>query len=241
MKAQDIKQVCKKGDMFRLGDHLLLCGDSTLRDSYIRLMGNDKAEMCITDPPYGVNYQSGFRKERFDVLKNDDAIPDFFAMVKEYSKGFFFCFCSVKSMQPMLDLFKRYFTLSNMIIWDKGTSSMGNLKNEFAQDYEIALVANDDKETIKLKRCGSIWRIPKLAVQSYLHPTQKPVPLFEFAIKRCTNNRAIVLDMFGGSGTTLLACENSGRRCRMIELDEHYCDVIIARWEEMTGKKAEKV
>lgn len=237
----EIKEVCKLGDMFQLGDHLLLCGDSTKRESYKRLLGDSVADMCITDPPYGVNFQSNFRKDKFDVIKNDDAIPDFFALSKEFNRGFFFCFCSVKSMLPMLDMFRKHYTLSNMIIWDKCTTSMGNLTNEFGQDYEIALVANENKETLKLKRCGSIWKVPKLAVQSYVHPTQKPVPLIEFAIKRCTLNRAVVLDCFGGSGTTLLACENSGRKCRMIELDEHYCDVIIARLEEMTGKKAVKL
>lgn len=240
--AENIAKRARYGDLFRLGNHLLLCGDSMKKESYERLMGNEMADMCFTDPPYGIEYKSGFRvKSHHDEIKNDDKILDFFPFVKERNKGFFFCFCSVKSLQPMLDMFSRHFELSNMIVWDKKTSSMGDLKSTFGQDYEIALVANPNKMPLVLKRCGSIWSIAKDGVQSYYHPTQKPVALAEFAIKRCTNNRAIVLDTFGGSGTTLLACENTGRRCRMIELDEHYCDVIIHRWEALTNQKAELV
>ena len=242
MKAEDVTKRCKLGDMWQLGDHLLLCGDSTKKASFERLMGNTVADMCFTDPPYGVSYKSGMRqKSSFDVLKNDDIILDFFKYVKQYNKGFFFCFCSVKSLKPMLDEFSKHFDLSNMIIWNKKASSMGDLKCTFGQDYEIALVANPNRAQLTLKRVGSIWSITPDSVNTYLHPTQKPIPLAEFAITRTTRSRDIVLDMFGGSGTTLLACEKTGRKCRMIELDEHFCDVIIARWEEMTKQKAVKI
>lgn len=243
MKANDIKKRCRHGDKWLLGDHVLLCGDSTKKESLDAVLGNEKADMVFTDPPYGVNFKSNFREAtpQFAVIKNDDKILDFFPLVKEYNTGFFFCFCSVASLYTMLEKFTKHFNLDNMIIWNKMSTSMGDLKHTFATDYEIALVSNPNKRTLALKRCGSVWSISRGNTSDYLHPTQKPVALAEFAIKRCTNNRNIVLDMFGGSGTTLLACENVGRRCRMIELDEHYCDVIIARWEEQTGKKAEKV
>jgi len=239
--AENIAKRARYGDLFRLGNHLLLCGDSMKKESYERLMGNEVADMCFTDPPYGVSYVSNMRGEKFDTIKNDHTILDFFKFVKEYNKGFFFCFCSVPSLQPMLSAFSNYFKLQNMIVWDKKENSMGDLKSSFGTNYELALVANENKKNLTLKRCGSIWCISRGSVKGYLHPTQKPVALAEFAIRRCTQNRELVLDMFGGSGTTLLACENTGRRCRMIELDEHYCDVIIHRWEALTNQKAELV
>ena len=127
-----------------------------------------------------------------------------------------------------------------MIIWSKGGGGMGDLKKTFLSDYEIALVYNRDNE-ITGKRLGSVWEIGKDSNSSYKHPTQKPVELSETAIKNTSIKNNIVLDLFLGSGSTLIACEKTNRTCYGMELDTKYCDVIIERWEQFTGQKATKL
>ena len=127
-----------------------------------------------------------------------------------------------------------------MIIWDKGGGGIGDLKHTFITDYEVILCSNSVKE-INGKRIGSVWNIPKDSANDYVHPTQKPVKLPATAIENTTNAEDIVLDVFGGSGSTLIACEQLDRTCYMMELDPKYCDVIIKRWENFTGDKAVKL
>ena len=117
---------------------------------------------------------------------------------------------------------------------------MGDLKKTFGTDYEIILTSNNGKEIVG-KRLMSVWKITRDDLNSYQHPTQKPVALPAQAIEHTTNKNANVLDLFGGSGSTLIACEQTNRKCFMMELDEHYCEVIIQRWESLTGKKAELI
>ena len=127
-----------------------------------------------------------------------------------------------------------------MIIWDKCRGGMGDLKHTFSTDYEIILCSNNGKEILG-KRIGSVWSIGKDNANDYVHATQKPVELSATAIKNVTNENNIVLDLFGGSGSTLIACEQLNRNCYMMELDPKYVDVIIDRWEQYTGKKAVKL
>jgi DNA modification methylase len=127
-----------------------------------------------------------------------------------------------------------------MIIWNKGGGGLGDLEHTFSTDYEIILVSNNNAK-ITGKRLGSVWDITRDDVNSYKHPTQKPVKLPAEAIENVTLKNNIVLDLFGGSGSTLIACEQLKRKCYTMELDEHYCDVIITRWEKLTGKKAELI
>ena len=230
---------CKLGDIWQLGSHRLICGDSTDVTVIDRLMDGVKADMVFTDPPYGYNYQSNMRtkSEKFDVLENDDKILDFFPNLLGRVKGFVMICTTWKVLDKWLPLFKQYFDLSNMIIWDKGGGYIGDLKHTFGTDYEIILCSNNNAE-IKGKRIGSVWSIGKDKESDYEHPTQKPVELSATAISSTTEHGNIVLDCFGGSGSTLIACEQLNRKCYMCELDEHYCDVILQRWENFTGKKA---
>lgn len=230
----------KYGDIYQLGNHRLMCGDSTSVDDVKNLMvGGQVANIVFTDPPYGYNYQSNMREksEKFDVIENDDKILDFFPNVKMFCNGFVFICTTWKVLDKWIPLFKRYFDLTNMIIWDKGGGGIGDLKHTFATDYEVILCASNGKE-ITGKRIGSVWAIDKDSANSYVHPTQKPVKLSELAIRNTTNKRDIVLDLFGGSGSTLIACEQLNRICYMMEYDPKYVDVIIKRWEDFTGKKA---
>lgn len=238
--------VTQKGDMWKLGEHILLCGDSTCITDVEKLMYEEKADMCFTDPPYGYEYQSNLRKKskKFDVIENvienDDKILDFFPSIQLVCNGFIFICTTWKVLDKWIPLFKKYHDLTNMIIWNKGGGGIGDLKHTFSTDYEVILCTNNGKE-ITGKRIGSVWTIKKDSSSEYVHPTQKPIKLSEFAIRNTTERGDIVLDLFGGSGSTLIACEQMDRRCRMMEYDPAYCDVIVDRWEKFTGNKAKLI
>lgn len=131
-------------------------------------------------------------------------------------------------------------SLTNMIIWDKGGGGIGDLEHTFSTDYEIILCSNNGQK-ITGKRIGSVWNVPKDNASDYVHATQKPVKLSAIAIENTTNKNGVVLDIFGGSGSTLIACEQLNRICYCMELDPKYCDVIVKRWEQFTGRKAKKL
>jgi site-specific DNA-methyltransferase (adenine-specific) len=234
--------VTQKGDIWKMGGHVLLCGDSTCTTDVEKLMQDEKADMCFTDPPYGYEYQSNARNKskKFDVIENDDKILDFFPNIQLVCNGFVFVCTTWKVLDKWLPLFKKYHELTNMIIWNKGGGGIGDLKHTFSTDYEVILCASNGKE-LTGKRIGSVWTIKKDSSSSYVHPTQKPVKLSEFAIRNTTERGDIVLDLFGGSGSTLIACEQMERKCRIMEYDPAYCDVIVDRWEKFTGNKAELV
>ena len=234
--------VTQKGDIWKMGGHVLLCGDSTCTTDVEKLMQGEKADMCFTDPPYGYEYQSNARNKskKFDVIENDDKILDFFPNIQLACNGFVFVCTTWKVLDKWLPLFKKYHELTNMIIWNKGGGGIGDLKHTFSTDYEVILCASNGKE-LTGKRIGSVWTIKKDSSSSYVHPTQKPVKLSEFAIRNTTERGDIVLDLFGGSGSTLIACEQMERKCRIMEYDPAYCDVIVDRWEKLTGNKAELV
>lgn len=234
--------VTQKGDIWKMGGHVLLCGDSTCTTDVEKLMQGEKADMCFTDPPYGYEYQSNARNKskKFDVIENDDKILDFFPNIQLVCNGFVFVCTTRKVLDKWLPLFKKYHELTNMIIWNKGGGGVGDLKHTFSTDYEVILCASNGKE-LTGKRIGSVWTIKKDSSSSYVHPTQKPVKLSEFAIRNTTERGNIVLDLFGGSGSTLIACEQMERKCRIMEYDPAYCDVIVDRWEKLTGNKAELV
>ena len=225
------------GDVWVLGNHRLMCGDSTSIDAVNTLLENKMADMVHTDPPYGVSYQSNGRKDKFDVLKNDDVFLDIAPVIEACSTGWVFVWTSWKVLTTWIDLFEGFGYPSNQVIWFKGGGGIGDLKKTFASDYETALVWHRGAE-LTGKRIGSVWKVDKDSANSYVHPTQKPVALPEEAIDKTTKKGATVLDLFGGSGSTLIACEKIGRRGRLMELDERYVDVIIKRWQDFTGKEA---
>lgn len=227
------------GKLVLKSEHRLMCGDSTMIDDVEKLMNGNKADMVFTDPPYGVSYQSNLRtkSDKFDVLKNDDVFLDIAPIIEACSTGWVFVWTSWKVLTTWIDLFKGFGYPSNQVIWYKGGGGIGDLKKTFASDYETALVWHRGAE-LTGKRIGSVWKVDKDGASTYLHPTQKPVALAEEAIDKTTNKGYIVLDLFGGSGSTLIACEKTKRICRMVELDPKYCDVIIKRWQDYTGKEA---
>jgi DNA modification methylase len=223
------------GDLFEIGEHRLLCGDSTDSDQVAKLMNGQKADMVFTDPPYGVSYQSNFRTktEKFDILKNDEVfITDWINNLPIYSNGFVFVWTSWKVVKEWIEFLQPLGEMTNMIIWDKSGGGLGDLKGTFLSDFEIALVYNRDANIIG-KRLGSVWSINKDGASKYLHPTQKPVELAFMAIENILHKNKIVLDLFLGSGTTMVAAEQLKRKCYGMELDPKYCQVIVDRMHKL--------
>jgi DNA modification methylase len=219
------------GDLYEIGEHRLLCGDSTDSDQVAKLMDGNKADMVFTDPPYGVSYQSNMRSksEKFDILENDNVfITEWINNLPLFSKGFVFVWTSWKVLKQWIEFCEPIGELSNMIIWDKGGGGIGDLKKTFLTDFEIALVYHRDAE-IKGKRLGSVWSIGKDGSSTYLHPTQKPIELPAMAIENITNKNELILDLFLGSGSTMVASHQLKRKCYGMELDPKYCDVIVKR------------
>jgi DNA modification methylase len=225
------------GDLYELGEHRVLCGDSTKIEDVERLMNGRKADMVFTDPPYGVSYQSNMRtkSEKFDVIENDETIlTDWIAPAASYSTGWVFVWTTWRVVDQWLPLMHGFGPVTNMVVWYKGGGGIGDLRRTFSTDYEIALVCNRDAE-LKGKRIGSVWKLQKDHASSYVHPTQKPVELGVEAITKTTDGDALVLDMFLGSGSTLIAAQKTGRICYGMELDPKYVDVIVQRYVEYTG------
>ena len=264
-----VEPVTKMGDIWTLGRHRLMCGDSTDRATVDRLMDGAKADMVFTDPPYGVSYQSNGRTktQKFDVIDNDDVMLDFFPCVKAVCDGWVYVCTTWKVAEKWMGLFKQYYELTNVVIWDKGGGGIGDLYKTFATDYEMILVANNGLEfsgkrhgsvwnfskdeipkmkkdellriVLEQKEYSSVWRVGKDAASEYVHPTQKPVRLSARAIRSSTDAGASILDLFGGSGSTLIACEQLNRTCYMMELDCKYSDVIVNRYINIKGNASD--
>ena len=231
--------VTKEGDVWILGKHRLMCGDSTSIDAVDKLLNGAKIDLVFTDPPYGVEYQSNMRTktQKFDMLKNDDEFLDIAPVIDATTKGWVFVWTSWKVQHKWIQLFESFGYPSNIVIWHKPGGGIGDLKKTFVSDYEVALVWHRGAELCG-KRIGSVWKVAKDGASTYVHPTQKPVELSEEAIDKTTKNGASVLDLFGGSGSTLIGCEKTNRKAYLMELDPKYCDVIINRWQTLTGKDA---
>lgn len=256
--------VCKKGDIWKLGDHRLMCGDSTDSGSVALLMDGEKADMVFTDPPYGVSYAEKneylnaiSRGNRIQIpIENDHASPsemfDFwkgvFGIIGEFTKECMAYYITALQGGELLLLLlqaiqeSETLALKHMLIWNKNNHVLGRC--DYNYKHEPIIYGWKKKGTHHFvggsKFKTSVWDIPK-PLKSDLHPTMKPVELVSACLLDNSVEGQSVLDLFGGSGTTLIAAEQLNRRCYMMELDPHYCDVIIARWEKLTGRKAERV
>ena len=232
--ADEIETDIVVGDVFDIGSHRLICGNSESQSVITDLMGGDIASVVYTDPPYGVSYQSNMRTatKKFDVLENDDVfITDWIKYLDTFSKGFVFVWTSWKVLDKWMEIMKDFSELSNMVIWSKGGGGIGDLKRTFSSDFEVALVFHRGAE-LKGKRIGSVWEVKKDNPSSYVHPTQKPVELCLTALEAVSEKNDIVLDLFLGSGSTMVACQKAGRRCRGAELSPKYVEVIVRRMKK---------
>jgi DNA modification methylase len=240
----------KLGKIYQLGRHRVMCGDSTNIEQFEKLVNDKRATLVFTDPPYGVSYQSNMRvkSKKFEILKNDNVISiDGVVTASEYSDGWIMVCTSWKVLRQWLEALELFGEPSNIIIWDKGGGGIGDLKHTLLTDYEVIISYNRGAKIIG-KRIGSVWDCGKDAAGSYEHPTQKPVALSALAINTMTNKGDYVFDVYLGSGSTLIACEQTDRTCYGMELDPKYVDVIRKRyakfiqpddqlpenWEELT-------
>lgn len=216
----------KLGDIYQLGNHRVMCGDSTNSKDIEQLMDSNKAQAVITDPPYGLGGYAG-RSGKFEKMKGDDEdVSKFYAAIDK-SIPEIYVWCSWSYFQKSKE------TPRDIIVWKKNNFGMGR---GYRGQYEICLYFG--------KFSGSdsdVWEIAKDNVNTYKHPTQKPVELGVRAIKNSTKSGDTILDYYLGSGSTLIACESTNRICYGMEIDPAYIDVIIERFENYTGKKATKL
>jgi DNA modification methylase len=225
--------ITKPGDVWVLGRHRLMCGDSTSVDAIDTLLAGEKIEMVFTDPPYNIGYQD--MTGTHDKIKNDkmddQSFLDFLRNTIYPCDVMYVC-CSWQYAhlfkQAMAELDR---PAKAMIVWDKVNPAQ-NLDLYYKQ-HEI-IFYHGPFGGQKTQR-GDVWQIKRQ--RNTVHPTMKPVELIELALNDHPSLK-VVYDAFGGSGSTLIACEKTGKRARLMELEPKYCDVIVKRWEEFTGKKA---
>ena len=241
----------KLGDIYILGNHRLMCGDSTSIDDVDKLMDGQKADMVFTDPPYGVSYTGGHNQKKregiiADTLQGND-LTDLFAdallcatMVTKDHSAFYIWYANGKAVETFASFSKLPLKVRAVLCWYKVKSGLGAFMSQYIPNYEPCIYAYKDgcsPQWFGASDEKTVWELKKEAKNEY-HPTQKPIELPERAIKNSSKSSDLVLDLFGGSGSTLIACEKIGRLARVMELDPKYCDVIVKRWEDFTGKKA---
>jgi DNA modification methylase len=236
--------ISKLGDLYILGDHRLLCGDSTCVTDVERLMGGQKADMVFTDPPYGVDYDGGTTKREKLAGDNSTALYEpacmMAQMFTEPKASLYLWHAGVKGIAAAAAAAAAGYEIRCEIVWNKNQAQFGALSAQYKQKHEPCYYCF--KKGIPPYWFGptnetTVWDIDRSSKNEF-HPTQKPVALAERAFGNSCPANGKVLDLFGGSGSTLIACEKTGRRCYMCELSPAYCDVIVTRWEQATGKKA---
>lgn len=228
----------KLGDLWQLGSNRLICGDSTDVAVIDKLMDGVNADMVFCDAPYGYKYESN-HQDKYEMLQNDDKILDFIPAIWGAMKDNcpVYEFCGWQSLKQWLEYFENTsLDLKNVIIWKKNNWSMGDLKGAYAGQYEVILYLNKGRVELNGARDTDIWEFDREPPK--MHPTMKPIELIAYALSKSSKKGDVVLDCFGGSGSTLIACEQTGRKCYTCEIDPKYCDVIIKRWENLTGEKA---
>ncbi len=253
--AED-KSVNIQGDVWVLGNHRLMCSDSTNRESVEKLLNKNTIDLIFSDPPYGVNYSDkntflnkadkGNRIQK--NIKNDELSSDdisvlwenTFSLWKDYFSeysSFYISSTQGSDLFMMMMMNNNGFPIRHVIIWNKNNHVLGRCDYNYKHEPIIYGWLNTHKFYGKGQFKNSVWDIPK-PQKNDLHPTMKPVELIENCILNSSLKGHTVADMFGGSGSTLIACEKTHRHCFMMELDDHYCDVIIKRWQEYTGQQA---
>lgn len=254
--------VARFGQIYKLGRHRLMCGDSTDPECVKKLMDGEKADLVFTDPPYNVNYAS---KNKFlnkidngnriqDDIENDNYDSDeevceklwkpAFRNMRDNAKDY----CSIYVTMPqggahmmmMMEAASEGWKVKHELIWVKNNHVLGRTDYFYKHEPIMFGWAETHKFYGKGQFNKSVWEIDKPA-KSDLHPTMKPIRLIENAILNSSAENDCVMDLFGGSGSTLIACEQLNRTCYMMEYEPHYIDVIIKRWEDFTGEKAELI
>ncbi len=238
--------ISKPGDLWLLGNHRLLCGDATVLGDVERVLDGGLADLTFCDPPYNVDYAGGASRKTDRRIENDNLGNEFEAflydacvnIVSVTKGGIYICMSSSELHTLQKAFVDAGGHWSTFIIWAKNRFTLG--RSDYQRQYEPILYGwkeGTDHFWCGARDQGDVWFIDR-PHKNDLHPTMKPVALVERAVRNSSKSRDIVLDPFGGSGTTLIACEKAGRSGRLIEMDPKYADVIVKRWQEFTGLKA---
>ena len=238
--------VSRPGDLWRMGEHRLLCGDATRVEDLRRVLDGGLADLVFTDPPYNVAYEG--KTARKLTIANDALGAGFGAFLEaacramiEVTKGALYICMSSSEIGTLKAAFEEAGGhWSTYLIWSKNAFTLG--RSDYQRQYEPILYGwpkGSDHYWCGARDQGDVWQHDRPA-RNDLHPTMKPVALVERAIRNSSKSRDTVLDPFAGSGTTLMAAEATGRRAALVELDPAYCDVIVKRWQEATGNTAER-
>ena len=235
----------KLGDIYQLGNHRLMCGDSTKEEDVAKLMNGVKADMVFTDPPYGMNLDTDYsklpshlkngNKEYSKIIgDNEDFTPKLITTIFDN-----FNYCNEVFIFGA-DYFAELLLNKNngsWLVWDKRVEE--NFDRMIGSAFELCWSKNKHKREII--RCNNTLYSGEQDAQNKVHPTQKPIKVITWILEKYSNENNLIVDLYGGSGSTLIACEQLNRKCYMMELDEHYISVIIQRWENFTGEKAIKI
>lgn len=247
----DAPQRAKRGEIWVLGEHRLMCGDATKPEDMQKLLGGGEADLWLTDPPYNVAIVGKTKKHltiENDSWADDDEFVEFlrkaFVTALDVLKpgcAFYIWFAQAQAENFLAATDKAGMTIRQTLIWAKSTFSLG--RQDYQWKHEPCLYGWKDGASHRWfsdRKQTTVLEFEKPA-RNAEHPTMKPVPLMAYEIRNSSRVGDTVLDSFGGSGSTLMACEQTGRKCVTMELDPHYCDVILKRWEDYTGQKAERV
>jgi len=237
------------GDIWKLGEHTLFCGDATQIESYEKLLGETKANMVFTDPPYNVNYE-GKNPDKLTIQNDNqkdeifykflyDAFTNMYIFAEE-GAPIYICHADTEGINFRKSLIESGWLLKQVVVWIKNKLAMS--RQDYHWKHEPILygwkagkphIWNSDR---KQTTCWNFDRPNK----NTEHPTMKPIALVQYAIMNSSKSKSTILDPFSGSGSTIIACEKTNRKCYGMELDPHYCFVIIKRWQDFTGKEAKR-
>lgn len=237
----------KEGDVWILGKHRLICGDSTKKEDVLKLMNNEIADLIVSDPPYNVNYE-GATKDKLkienDNMSNDEfyqfletAFINMFDSIKEGGSIYVF-HADTEGLNFRKAFINAGFKLAQCLVWVKNTFVMG--RQDYQWGHEPILYGWKEGAShyfTESRKESTILEFEKPSKNAE-HPTMKPIDLLVYLIKNSSKEDELILDLFGGSGSTLIAAEQTKRKCYAMELDAKYCDVIVKRWENLTGQKA---
>ena len=248
-EPEDLETTVVLGDVYQLGNHRLMCGDSTKIEDVEKLMDGQKADMVFTDPPYGINLQTDLSSIKTElkgwhgqggkykpVIGDDEPFDasffiEYFGNVEQFWWGANYYAYSLPE----------YINCS-WLVWDKRENeSGGKVNGGVGSSFELCWSKQKHRQEIIRKLWSGLYGTETQDVRNRIHPTQKPIEVCNWIITRYSTDGDNVVDIFGGSGSTLIACEQTNRKCYMMELDPHYCQVIIDRWEKLTGEKAVKL
>ena len=248
--AQNAESIVKRGEIWQLGEHRLMCGDSTCGGDVALLMNGEKADMCVTDPPYNVAYE-GKTKDKLKIQNDKMQSDNFFYFLKDAftclidnlkEGGVFYVWHASREQINFENALNEVgLEVRQQLIWAKNSLVLG--RQDYQWKHEPCFYGWKEgvsHEWYSDRNQTTILEF-KRPTRNDIHPTMKPVELIGYQITNSSKSKDKVLDIFGGSGSTLIACEQLNRKCYMMELDEHYCDVIIDRWQKLTGKIAVKI